>query len=91
MFLWCDHFAGDNLLQQSVSLLQVKDPLFKRMGASRLTQFAIDGKCCSFVVLFFLLVSLVLCRYDLLMIRNRYVVGLDNAISVFLLGTFLSW
>ncbi|KAF7830899.1 armadillo/beta-catenin-like repeat protein [Senna tora] len=37
-------FMGDNLLQQSVSLLQVKDPLFKRMGASRLTRFAIDDK-----------------------------------------------
>lgn len=31
-------------MQQSVSLLKVKDPLFKRMGASRLTRFAIDGK-----------------------------------------------
>lgn len=31
------------MLQQSVSLLTVKDPLFKRMGASRLAQFAIDG------------------------------------------------
>ena len=30
-------------MQQSVSLLTVKDPLFKRMGASRLAQFAIDG------------------------------------------------
>lgn len=36
-------FLGDNLMQQSVSLLQVKDPLFKRMGASRLARFAIDG------------------------------------------------
>lgn len=35
--------SGDNLLQQSISLLQVKDPLFKRMGASRLARFAIDG------------------------------------------------
>lgn len=35
-------YLGDNLLQQSVSLLQVKDPLFKRMGASRLARFAID-------------------------------------------------
>ncbi|XP_054796396.1 uncharacterized protein LOC129301820 [Prosopis cineraria] len=35
-------FMGDNLMQQSVSLLRVKDPLFKRMGASRLTRFAID-------------------------------------------------
>ena len=30
-------------MQQSVSLLHVKDPLFKRMGASRLARFAIDG------------------------------------------------
>lgn len=30
-------------MQQSVSLLQVKDPLFKRMGASRLARFATDG------------------------------------------------
>ncbi|KDO35873.1 hypothetical protein CISIN_1g031228mg [Citrus sinensis] len=37
-------YMGDNLMQQSVSLLKVKDPLFKRMGASRLTRFAIDGK-----------------------------------------------
>jgi len=31
-------------MQQSVSLLRVRDPLFKRVGASRLTRFAIDGK-----------------------------------------------
>lgn len=37
------HISGDNLMQQSVSLLHVKDPLFKRMGASRLARFAIDG------------------------------------------------
>ncbi|XP_010257120.2 PREDICTED: uncharacterized protein LOC104597348 isoform X2 [Nelumbo nucifera] len=37
-------YMGDNLLQQSVSLLQVKDPLFKRMGASRLSRFAIDDE-----------------------------------------------
>lgn len=30
-------------MQQSVSLLQVKDPLFKRIGASRLARFATDG------------------------------------------------
>lgn len=30
-------------MQQSVSLLHVKDPLFKRMGASRLARFAVDG------------------------------------------------
>lgn len=35
--------AGENVMQQSVKLLQVKDPLFKRMGASRLARFAIDG------------------------------------------------
>ncbi|KAL3732431.1 hypothetical protein ACJRO7_029150 [Eucalyptus globulus] len=35
-------YMGDNLIQQSISLLQVKDPLFKRMGASRLSRFAID-------------------------------------------------
>lgn len=35
--------VGVNVMQQSVSLLRVKDPLFKRMGASRLARFAIDG------------------------------------------------
>lgn len=30
-------------MQQSIRLLHVKDPLFKRMGASRLARFAIDG------------------------------------------------
>jgi hypothetical protein len=38
-----DKFSGDNLLLQSISLLRVKDPLFKRMGASRLARFAVDG------------------------------------------------
>ncbi|KMZ73517.1 ARM repeat superfamily protein [Zostera marina] len=37
-------YMGDNLLHQSVSLLQVKDPMFKRMGASRLSRFAIDDE-----------------------------------------------
>ncbi|KAF8684409.1 hypothetical protein HU200_044302 [Digitaria exilis] len=37
-------FSGDNLLQQSISLLRVKDPLFKRMGASRLARFAVDDQ-----------------------------------------------
>ncbi|XP_048135508.1 uncharacterized protein LOC115743798 isoform X2 [Rhodamnia argentea] len=37
-------YLGDNLIQQSVSLLHVKDPLFKRMGASRLSRFAIDDE-----------------------------------------------
>ncbi|KAM3284950.1 putative protein isoform X1 [Capsicum chacoense] len=37
-------YMGDNLMQQSVSLLEVKDPLFKRMGASRLARFAIDDE-----------------------------------------------
>uniref|UniRef100_A0A453H1P7 Uncharacterized protein n=3 Tax=Aegilops tauschii subsp. strangulata TaxID=200361 RepID=A0A453H1P7_AEGTS len=35
---------GDNLLQQSITLLHVKDPLFKRMGASRLARFAVDDE-----------------------------------------------
>ncbi|KAM0943551.1 putative armadillo-like helical protein [Dioscorea sansibarensis] len=37
-------YMGDNLLQQSISLLLVKDPLFKRMGASRLSRFAVDDE-----------------------------------------------
>ncbi|KAK7379424.1 hypothetical protein VNO80_04884 [Phaseolus coccineus] len=37
-------YMGENLMQQSVSLLRVKDPLFKRVGASRLTRFAIDDE-----------------------------------------------
>lgn len=37
-------YMGDTLLQQSISLLHVKDPLFKRMGASRLTRFAVDDE-----------------------------------------------
>ncbi|KAM7506730.1 hypothetical protein LguiA_017183 [Lonicera macranthoides] len=37
-------YLGENLLQQSVSLLQVKDPLFKRMRASRLARFAVDDE-----------------------------------------------
>ncbi|XP_076944958.1 uncharacterized protein LOC143615818 [Bidens hawaiensis] len=37
-------YLGDNLMQQSVSLLNVKDPLFKRMGASRLARFATDDE-----------------------------------------------
>jgi hypothetical protein len=41
-------YLGDNLIHQSISLLHVKDPLFKRMGASRLSRFAIDGKTQSY-------------------------------------------
>ncbi|PIA58075.1 hypothetical protein AQUCO_00500184v1 [Aquilegia coerulea] len=37
-------YMGENVMQQSVSLLRVKDPLFKRMGASRLARFAIDDE-----------------------------------------------
>ncbi|CAN6323083.1 unnamed protein product [Urochloa humidicola] len=37
-------YMGDNLLQQSISLLRVKDPLFKRMGASWLGRFAVDDQ-----------------------------------------------
>ncbi|KAF6137991.1 hypothetical protein GIB67_041864 [Kingdonia uniflora] len=35
---------GDNLIEQSVKLLRVKDPLFKRMGASRIIHFATDDE-----------------------------------------------
>ncbi|CAI0416197.1 unnamed protein product [Linum tenue] len=35
-------YMGDNLVLQSISLLQVKDPFFKRSGASRLASYAID-------------------------------------------------
>ncbi|KAF2319179.1 hypothetical protein GH714_013779 [Hevea brasiliensis] len=37
-------YMGDNLVQQSISLLQVKDPFFKRTGASRLARFAVDDE-----------------------------------------------
>lgn len=37
-------YMGENVMLQSVSLLKVKDPLFKRMGASRLARFAIDDE-----------------------------------------------
>ncbi|KAG5386218.1 hypothetical protein IGI04_037688 [Brassica rapa subsp. trilocularis] len=37
-------YMGDTLIQQSVSLLHVKDPLFKRIGASRLSRLAIDDE-----------------------------------------------
>uniref|UniRef100_A0A2P2JA42 Uncharacterized protein LOC103332857 n=2 Tax=Rhizophora mucronata TaxID=61149 RepID=A0A2P2JA42_RHIMU len=37
-------YMGDNLLQQSVALLRVEDPFFKRIGASRLARFAIDDE-----------------------------------------------
>ncbi|KAL0723162.1 hypothetical protein Bca4012_037761 [Brassica carinata] len=37
-------YMGDTLIQQSVLLLHVKDPLFKRIGASRLSHFAIDDE-----------------------------------------------
>lgn len=37
-------YMGDSLLQQSIALLHVKDPLFKRMGASRLRRFAVDDE-----------------------------------------------
>ncbi|KAF6173059.1 hypothetical protein GIB67_038869 [Kingdonia uniflora] len=35
---------GDNLIEQSVKLLRVKDPLFKRMGASRIIHFATNDE-----------------------------------------------
>ncbi|XP_026382895.1 uncharacterized protein LOC113278214 [Papaver somniferum] len=37
-------YMGDNLLHQSISLMHVKDPLFKRMGASRISRFAVDDE-----------------------------------------------
>ncbi|KAK9162103.1 hypothetical protein Syun_003005 [Stephania yunnanensis] len=37
-------YMGENVMQQSVALLRVKDPLFKRMGASRLSRFAADDE-----------------------------------------------
>nr|XP_018686348.1 PREDICTED: plant cysteine oxidase 2 isoform X1 [Musa acuminata subsp. malaccensis] len=37
-------YMGETLLQQSISLLHVKDPLFKRMGASRLALYAVDDE-----------------------------------------------
>lgn len=37
-------YMGDNMLRQSISLLHVKDPFFKRSGASRLARFAIDDE-----------------------------------------------
>ncbi|KAK4363509.1 hypothetical protein RND71_018750 [Anisodus tanguticus] len=37
-------YMGDNLMQQSVTPLQVKDPLFKRIGACRLARFSIDDE-----------------------------------------------
>lgn len=43
VILFPDNFSGDNLLQRSISLLHVKGPLFKRMGASHLACFAVDG------------------------------------------------
>ena len=55
-------FLGDNLIQQSVSLLQVKDPLFKRMGASRLARFAIDGNFSYFLFFLFSALSTILSR-----------------------------
>jgi hypothetical protein len=59
-----DKFSGDNLLQQSITLLHVKDPLFKRMGASRLARFAIDGNQFYLRILFFrFLLQFILCIY----------------------------
>ncbi|CAN0909861.1 hypothetical protein LINGRAHAP2_LOCUS25992 [Linum grandiflorum] len=37
-------YMGDTLVHQSISLLQVKDPYFKRTGASRLTKYAVDDE-----------------------------------------------
>ncbi|WCJ19948.1 ARM repeat superfamily protein [Euphorbia peplus] len=37
-------YMGDTLVQQSISLLQVKDPFFRRTGASRIARFAADDE-----------------------------------------------
>ncbi|EPS68926.1 hypothetical protein M569_05843, partial [Genlisea aurea] len=37
-------YMGDSVMEQSVLLLQCKDPLLKRMGASRIARFAVDDK-----------------------------------------------
>ncbi|KAJ3674755.1 hypothetical protein LUZ60_005371 [Juncus effusus] len=37
-------YMGETLLQQSISLLYVKDPFFKRTGASRLAKYAVDDE-----------------------------------------------
>ena len=60
-----DKFSGDNLLQQSISLLHVKDPVFKRMGASRLARFAVDGNqfYLSIFLYFRVLVQFILCSF----------------------------
>jgi hypothetical protein len=40
---YLSNYSGDNLLQQSIALLRVRDPWFKRTGASRLARYAVDG------------------------------------------------
>ncbi|KAF3325169.1 hypothetical protein FCM35_KLT10240 [Carex littledalei] len=37
-------YMGETLLQQSISLLRVRDPWFKRTGASRLARYAVDDE-----------------------------------------------
>ncbi|XP_065869610.1 uncharacterized protein [Euphorbia lathyris] len=37
-------YMGDTLVHQSISLLQVKDPFFRRTGASRIARFAADDE-----------------------------------------------
>ncbi|KAH9314726.1 hypothetical protein KI387_023353, partial [Taxus chinensis] len=46
VYVGCQFFPlmGESMMQQSVALLRVKDPLFKRMGASRLSRIAIDDE-----------------------------------------------
>ena len=36
--------AGDSMVRQSIALVKVKDPYFKRTGASRLSLIATDGE-----------------------------------------------
>jgi hypothetical protein len=37
---------GESMVRQSLALVRVKDPFFKRSGASRLSQIATDGVLC---------------------------------------------
>jgi hypothetical protein len=40
------HCTGESMVRQSLALVRVKDPFFKRSGASRLSQIATDGVLC---------------------------------------------
>jgi hypothetical protein len=49
------HCTGESMVRQSLALVRVKDPFFKRSGASRLSQIATDG------VLYFLPIDYYCC------------------------------